>query len=173
MKKTILIASGLAVLFLIVMWLVFPFLNGTLLNAMQQSSKSVGFSASTIGGEFALRLKTAFSFALLPLISLGVFLLVRNLKNPEYANRKLTRNLGFFMIAYIIGFYVKCRMLLGNLEYTEAHPIARGVTFEASVDSLYYYDYAVVCSLVTGLVLFLLAKRIRDNDELLDQTKGF
>lgn len=172
MKKTILTASGLVVLFLIVMWLAFPFLNNALLNSMQQSTGSVTFSSSTIGVEFTLRLKTTLSFALLPLISLGIFLLVRNLKNPVYANRKFMTNLGFLMIAYIIGFYVKYRMLLGNLEYAESHPIARGITFEASVDSLYYYDYAIICSLVTGLALFLLAKRKRNNEELLDQTKG-
>lgn len=169
MKKAITFVSILTPVFFTVMWFAFPFLNNGLLNHMKSSLRLTEFVSSKMNILFVLRLKTAASFGVLPLVSFGMFILVRRTKNPEYAGRKKMLNLGFLIVAYVIGFFIKFQVLFSSLKYVDAHSIGPSIRFDKSIDSIYYYDYAVVFSLVAGLLLFLLSKRKRNNNQLLDE----
>lgn len=168
MKKTILFASILALVFFIAMWFAFPFVNNGLLNHMKSSLRLTEFSSVRMNSLFILRWKTASSFGILPLFSLGIFTLIRKTKNREYASRKLMIHLGLLIAAYFIGFYLKFQLLFSSLKYVDSHPVDPSIRFDKSIDSIYYYDYPLIGVFIGGLIAYLVAKRKQANNQLLD-----
>lgn len=149
----------LTIVFFAFMWIVFPFLNDLLLKQFTGLSKSVVFTSNSMGGHSNLVLKTALSFGILPFLSLGVFQLVKRFKNPEYPGRKLILILLIVSVSYIIGFFCKCILLLLSLDVIASEPISPNIQTDIPLVQVYYYDYALVFSVVSGLLMFLFAKK--------------
>ncbi len=159
MQKPILLSSALAILFFFIMWMLFPVLNHVLLKEIIGSSKSTVLSTASMGEEQAIGLKTALSFGILPLLSCGIFELIRRIKNLEYPMRKLGAILSVVSIGYLIGFCMKVVLLLIYVVDMEAYRLSPDIANSISLSQIYFYDYALVCAVIVGLLIFLFAKR--------------
>nr|WP_294859062.1 hypothetical protein [uncultured Fluviicola sp.] len=159
MQKPILLTSALIVLFFITVWIVFPLVNEALLNQLTGPSSPFKITVSSINEEFMVRLKTALSFGMLPLISAVVFRLVRKYKNPEYPNGKLILILGVVCFAYLAGFLLKFIIVLLSLGVIASEPLAPNVVSTIPLSQIYFYDYALICTLIAALLMWGFAKR--------------
>lgn len=159
MQHPIRLSLVLTILFFAIMWIVFPFLNEVLLKQLTNLSESAVFESTSMGDQSNLRLKTVLSFGVLPLLSLGAFQLIRRVKNPEYPARKLVIILSVVSVSYMIGFLCKYILVLLSLDVIVSEPISPNVKNAVPLNQLYFYDYALVFTVVAGLLLFLFAKK--------------
>ncbi|MDF3027479.1 MAG: hypothetical protein K0S23_1786 [Fluviicola sp.] len=126
-------------------------------------SGSMVFTSTSMGGKSNLALKTALSFGILPLLSLGVFQLVKRFKNPGYPSRKLIMILSLVCVSYLIGFFCKVIFILISLDVIISEPISPNVKMDVPLNQLYFYDYALVFSIIAGLLVFLFARKRTDS----------
>lgn len=165
MQKPVLLTSLLFVLFLLVIWMVFPVLNDTLLKQLIGPAMPFKITVTSLNEEFLIRLKTALSFGALPLLSFGVFQLVKRTKNPNYPNGKLILILIVICFAYMVGFLVKFILILLSLGVIASEPLASNVTSDIPLSQVYFYDYALVCSVIAALLMWAFArKKTSDSD---------
>jgi hypothetical protein len=159
MQKPILLTSALTVLFFTSMGVVFPFLNDALLKELIAPSMPFKITVSSMNEEFMIRLKTALSFGVLPLISFGAFQLVRRYKNPDYPNGKLIVIVSVVCAAYMVGFLIKFILILLSLGVIASEPLSPNVASDVPLNQIYFYDYALVCSLIAALLMWAFVKK--------------
>lgn len=165
MQKPGILTSLLTLLFFFIMWMIFPLLNDTLLKQLIGPSMPFKITVSSMNEEFVIRLKTALSFGILPLISFGAFQLVKRTKNANYPNGRLMLIAGIVSSAYLIGFLVKFILILLSLGVIASEPLAPNVASDIPLNQIYFYDYGVVCSLIAALLMWAFArKKIPDSN---------
>ncbi|WP_341903063.1 hypothetical protein [Fluviicola taffensis] len=163
MQKPILLTSILVVLFFFIMWLIFPLLNDALMKQLIDPAMPFKITVSSMNEEFTIRLKTALSFGVLPLLSFGFFQLVRRTKNPDYPNSKLILILMVVCFAYLVGFLIKFILILLSFGVIASEPLASDVASDIPLNQIYFYDYALVCSLIAGLFIWVFARKKKSD----------
>lgn len=159
MQKPGLITSALTVVFFTCMWILFPFVNDALLDQLIGPEMPFKVTVSSMNEEFLVRLKTALSFGVLPLISYGAFQLVKRTKNPDYPNGRLILILSVVCSAYLVGFLVKFMLILLSLGVIASEPLGPNVSSDIPLSQIYFYDSALVCCLIAALLMWLFARR--------------
>lgn len=163
MQNPGLITSTLTVLFFTCVWVGFPFMNDALLKQLIGPSMPFKITVSSMNEEFMIRLKTALSFGVLPLISFGVFRLAKKYKNPDYPNGKLILILTIVCFAYLVGFLLKFLLILLSLGVIASEPLAPNVVSDIPMNQIYFYDYALVCSLIAALLMWTFVRKKKSD----------
>lgn len=113
--------------------------------------------------EFIIRLKTALSFGVLPLISFGVFQLAKRIKNPDYPNGRLILILSVVCFAYMVGFLLKFLLILLSLGVIASEPLAPTIASDIPLNQIYFYDYGLICSLIAGLLMWVFVRKKKSD----------
>lgn len=168
MRKLIIVSTILSVVFFVLSFLFYPPVLKEILELFRfEFRRTLTITSTGLSDEFSLNLNSSIAFACIPLLSLLLFILIRQTKNEDFTLRRLFVVLPVVLITYALGCIWKIRVLAG-LAHSEVSP---GTKNSIPIDSFYFYDYGFAGAFIGAFLIYLFArrKRVSAGQDLLDK----
>ena len=168
MRKPIIVSSILSIVFFILSFLFYPLILSEVLEMFWlEFGKTMIITSTGLSEEVSLNINSSFAFACIPLLSLLLFILIRQTKNENYSLSRLFVVIPVLLVAYTAGCIWKVRAIAGLAHF----PTSAGTKNSIPLDSFYFYDYGFVGAFIGAFLIYLFArrKRVSPGPDLLDK----
>lgn len=159
MNKIIPTALLASLLLITLTWIGYPLVEEQILKFYSGFLKTSQIIQTSLDEKINIRIKTALSIGIIPIISLVVSFINLKHKNQPVTNKIFLMNTFIVFIGYTIGFIIKFFFLQIGFRMADAYTLAPEIVNTIPLNQVVFFNYGLVGSITAGLILILSKKQ--------------